>query len=223
MRISDSESHARFRYSVRPTRRSAEASRLLSCGCAHYRVQPDTARQLTVTLPPRGVAPRTIAPRGHRIPLLATLMEFPIPSTLEPRRIHSTPVCLTGYVPPAGFLTLSTVFSSPERPALFHAGNAHGISLSRGFPSLPGPATHRLGITLLTFLHRTNESSIRGVRAPRAETRLSDLFRLQGFAPTVNPYHLRDCYVRGDGRSPPELRMPLQGFALRSQATSRAT
>jgi hypothetical protein len=163
------------RYSVRPTRRSAEASRLLSCGCAHYRVQPDTARQLTAALPPRGVAPRSVAPRDHRAPLLATLMEFPTPSTRKPRRVHSTPVCLTGYVPPTGFLTLSTVCSSPERPALFHAGNAHGVSLSRGFPSLPGSATHRLGITLMTFLHRTNESSMRGVRAPRAETRFSDL------------------------------------------------
>jgi hypothetical protein len=143
------------RYSVRPTRRSAEASRLLSCGCAHYRVQPDTARQLTVALPPRGVAPRSVAPRDHRAPLLATLMEFPTPSTHKPRRVHSTPVCLTGYVPPTGFLTLTTVCSSPERPALFHAGNAHGVLLSRGFPSLPGSVTHRLGITLLTFLHRT--------------------------------------------------------------------
>jgi hypothetical protein len=129
------------RYSVRPTRRSAEASRLLSCGCAHYRVQPDTARQLTVALPPRGVAPRSVAPRDHRAPLLATLMEFPTPSTHKPRRVHSTPVCLTGYVPPTGFLTLSTGYSSLRRLALFHASSAHGVlSLSRDFPLLLGPA-----------------------------------------------------------------------------------
>jgi hypothetical protein len=188
--------------------------RLLSCGCAHYRVQPNVARQ----------PPAAALPRGGRLqPASATLMESGAPSTRKPRRVHSTPVCLTGYVPSTGFYTLSTACSSPERPALFHAGNAHGVLLSRGFPSLPGPATHRHGITLLTFLHRTNKLSMRGVRALRAETRFSDLFRLQGLAPTVNPYHRRDCYVRSNGRSPPELRLPLQGFTQHSQATSRAT
>jgi hypothetical protein len=33
------------RYSSRPTGRSAEAKQLLSCGCAHYRVQPNVARR----------------------------------------------------------------------------------------------------------------------------------------------------------------------------------
>jgi hypothetical protein len=124
------------------------------------------------------------------MPLLATLMEFPSPSTRKPRRVHSTPACLTGYVPSTGFHTLSTAFSSPERPALFHAGNAHGVLLSRGFPSPPGPPARRRWITLLTFLHRTNLLSMRGVRL-RALPRISDLCRLQGLAPTVNPYHHR--------------------------------
>jgi hypothetical protein len=101
--------------------------------------------------PPGALPPR----RAAEMPLLATLLEVPSPATLVLRRVHSTPACLTGYVPPTGFYTLSTVCSSPERPALFHAGNAHGVLLSRGFPSLPGSVTHRLGITLLTFLHRT--------------------------------------------------------------------
>jgi hypothetical protein len=153
------------RCSSRPARRSAEASRLLSCGCAHFRVQPDTARQLTTVQPPRGVTERSQLPRRTtEMPLLATLMEFPSPSTLELRRVHSTPACLTGYVPSTGFHTLSTVFSSPERPALFHAGNAHGVSLSRGFPSPPGPSARRRWITLMTFLHRTNRLSMRGAR-----------------------------------------------------------
>jgi hypothetical protein len=56
------------RYSSRPTRRSAEALRLLSCGCAHYRVQPDTARQLTTTRSPRRVSESPITPKGHREP-----------------------------------------------------------------------------------------------------------------------------------------------------------
>jgi hypothetical protein len=179
------------RFSSRPTRRSAEASRLLSCGCAHCRVQPDTARQLTTAKPPRRATKRSQSPRrATELPLLATLMEFPSPSTRKPRRVHSTPVCLTGYVPSTGFYTLSTACSSPERPALFHAGNVHGVSLSRGFPSPSGPPARRRWIALLTFLHRTNELSMRGVRL-RALPHISDLCRLQGLAPTVNPYHHR--------------------------------
>jgi hypothetical protein len=82
----------------------------------------------------------------------ATLMEFGAPSALQLRRIHSSPVCLTGYVPPTGFLTLTTAFSSPERPALFHAGNAHGVLLFRDFPSQPGPDSFRYRMTLSAFL-----------------------------------------------------------------------
>jgi hypothetical protein len=118
-------------------------------------------------------------------------MEFPFPSTLELRRVHSTPVCLTGYVPPTGFHTLTTVCSSPERPALFHAGNAHGISLSRGLPSPPGSA----GSSPRNYPHDVSPTHqlIADTWRPslHAETRFSDLYRLQGLAPTVNPYHHR--------------------------------
>jgi hypothetical protein len=119
--------------------------------------------------PPGALPPR----RAAEMPLLATLLEFPSPSTLELRRVHSTPACLTGYVPPTGFYTLSTVCSSPERPALFHAGNAHGVSLSRGFPSPPGPPARRRWIALVTFLHRTNILSMRGahLRTPKRASR----------------------------------------------------
>lgn len=70
----------------------------------------------------------------------ATLVEFFAPSAHQLKRVHFTPVYLAGYVPPSGFFTLSTAFSSLKRPALFHAGNAHGVSLYKGFPSQPGPA-----------------------------------------------------------------------------------
>jgi hypothetical protein len=60
-------------------------------------------------------------------------MEFCAPSTLEHERVHSTPACHTGYVPPSGFLTLSTAYSSPAPPALFQAGNALGVSALQGF------------------------------------------------------------------------------------------
>lgn len=71
--------------------------------------------------------------------LSATLLEFLYPSTHWPERVYSTPACHTDYVPSSGFCTLSTVYSSLERPTLFHAGNAHGLLLSRDLPSLPGP------------------------------------------------------------------------------------
>jgi hypothetical protein len=56
------------------------------------------------------------------------------PSESTPPRLANT-----GYVPPSGFLTLSAVSSSLGRPALFHAGDAHGVSPFRDFPSPPGP------------------------------------------------------------------------------------
>jgi len=118
--------------------------------------EPDHPEGSSGARPPR---------RAAGLPLSATLMEFPSPSTRKPRRVHSTPVCLTGYVPSTGFLTLSTVSASPERPALFHAGNAHGVFCPSGvFPHRQVPTTRRLGIALLTFLHRTGDSSTRGVR-----------------------------------------------------------
>jgi hypothetical protein len=82
----------------------------------------------------------------------ATLMEF-----LPLRRIspsESTPprIAKPGYVPSSGFLTLSTACSSPERPALFHAGNARGVLRSPGaFLRYQVPAARRPGIALLAF------------------------------------------------------------------------
>jgi hypothetical protein len=35
---------------------------------------------------------------------------------------------------PSGFLNLSTLYSPPNRPGLFHPGGAHGVVLPRGFP-----------------------------------------------------------------------------------------
>jgi hypothetical protein len=59
-------------------------------------------------------------------------MEFYAPSTLEHERVHSTPACHTGYVPPSGFLTLSTAYSSPAPPVIFQTGNALGVSALQG-------------------------------------------------------------------------------------------
>jgi hypothetical protein len=65
-------------------------------------------------------------------------------SLLPLRRLspsESTPPRLanTGYVPPTGFLTLSTACSSLERPALFHAGNALGVRPSGSSPHCQVP------------------------------------------------------------------------------------
>ena len=52
----------------------------------------------------------------------APLMRFVAPSALSTCRVHSTRACLTRYVPPPGFRTLMTAYSSTDYPALFHAG-----------------------------------------------------------------------------------------------------
>jgi hypothetical protein len=94
------------------------------------------------TLRRESAAPPRENPRTLGFP--ATLVEFIVPSAHQLKRVHFTPVYLTGYVPPSGFRTLSTGYSSLERSALFHADDAHGILLSRDFPSQPGPTSSSL-------------------------------------------------------------------------------
>jgi hypothetical protein len=50
------------------------------------------------------------------------------PTAHEESEVHSTRVCLARYVPLPGFPTLLGVFSSRNRPVLFHTGNALGVS-----------------------------------------------------------------------------------------------
>jgi len=88
----------------------------------------------------------------RKLAYLAPLMESRAPPTLKPERIHSTPVCLTGYVPPSGFLTLSAAYSSLRRLALFHAIASLGFTRSSGvFPRHQVPTARRRRIALLTF------------------------------------------------------------------------
>jgi hypothetical protein len=119
-------------------------------------------------------------------------MEFCAPSTLEHERVYSTPVCQAGYVPPSGFLTLSTVYSSPAPPALFQAGNALGVSALQGFSltvrfrrlitaeCLPGVSSSRR-----CYNNGIIEAFVKHDPASRISPRTA---RLQGFAPTANPY-----------------------------------
>jgi hypothetical protein len=113
---------ARIRYSCRSIGHSAETKQLLSCGYAHFRAVPNVARR-PYHRPLR---------RAHSGSTSDSHGVFS-PSTLQPERVHSTPACRTGYVPSSGFYTLSTACSSLERPALFHAGNAHGVLALQGF------------------------------------------------------------------------------------------
>ena len=77
-------------------------------------------------------------------------MGFLSPTTLEDWRIHCPGACLTPFVALTGFLSLSAPCSPPDRPALFHAGNAHGVSPSEPFP-LEEPYRLSAAFALLTF------------------------------------------------------------------------
>jgi hypothetical protein len=138
-------------------------------------------------------APPKENPRTLGFP--ATLVEFFAPSTRKPERVYLTPVYLTGYVPPTGFLTLTTVCSSLERLALFHARNVHGVLLSRGFPSQPGPVAHHYRMTLLAFLHHIPGRLTLGMRGvwylQASRPAVQTIGRLQGVAPVANPYRGR--------------------------------
>jgi hypothetical protein len=146
-----------LRYSDRPTCSAAEALERLSCSCAHFRVQPVVARLVRSTHLASGYDrprrnERTVhGPNGSAGQLSWSLVPLRrvSPSESTPPRLANT-----GYVPSTGFYTLSTAYSSLGRPALFHAGNAHGVPPFREFPSLPGPAARHDEISLLAFLLR---------------------------------------------------------------------
>ena len=63
------------------------------------------------------------------------LVRFVAPSARSTWRVHSTRDCLSRYVPPSGFRTPLTACSSPDYPALFHAGALMEFPPFRAFPS----------------------------------------------------------------------------------------
>jgi hypothetical protein len=133
------------------------------------------------------------APKSNKSGSISYSHGVSAPTTLEPERVHSTPACHTDYVPPSGFCTLSTVYSSLERPALFHAGNAHGISLYKGLPSrsgLAGSSPMRLPSWRFSSAKRSKLRNARAPDSPQTQSSacVTSLCRLQGLAPTVNPY-----------------------------------
>jgi len=137
----------------------------------------------------------------------APLMEFVPLRRLSPGESTPPRFANTGYVPSPGFLTLSTAYSSPGRPALFQTGGVHGVRSSGVFPRGQVP---QLVIAELPswrfFLRNANVMLAVRRRAPwrfRGATRTFG--RLQGVAPTENPYRWRIIHPEPNGRSPPEL------------------
>jgi hypothetical protein len=87
-------------------------------------------------------------------------------------RAHLPRACLTRYVAPSGFLNLLTLSFSRSRPALFHAGNALGVSPFRAFPL--SSAAFRLiagASTLMPLTKRLPKESLGSTPGPCAENR----------------------------------------------------
>lgn len=148
--------------------------------------------------PPTSTAPA--APKSNNCGYVSYSHGVFYPTTLKPERVYSTPVCHTDYVPPSGFRTLSTAFSSLERPALFHAGNAHGFLPFRDFPSLSGPTGSSPGKYPLDVSppQCTVSSALRGTRfsanpitSPRHEP-----LPPPGLCSDSESVPLLDCYIR---------------------------
>ena len=127
-------------------------------------------------------------------------MRFSAPTALEIRKVHQHGAARSRFVPPSGFLSLLTVYSLPNPPALFHAGNAHGV-----FPSehcTPDSAT------LLS-----KELPSCGCSGLRSEDR-GLLPPLQGFEPSREPYRAGEPLGPPDDRNSPGL-AALQGLSPR--------
>jgi hypothetical protein len=112
-----------------------------------------------------------------------------------------------GSVPSPGFLTLSTVYSSPRRPTIFRLVTPMGFRSPRVFPHHQVPWAHRHhGIALLAFFPRCPTQDFRALRRLTQEPRIcSSLFRLQDFAPIVDPYCQQRLLDLVDSRSLLEL------------------
>jgi hypothetical protein len=119
------------------------------------------------------------------------LMRFRAPSTFELGRVHYSPACLTGSVPPSGFLTLSTAYASSEPPGLVSCRvRPWGYSL-QGF----SPAAS------------TRDSSSRAL-PPGVFTGPEGQALASRVSPAADPYRAPRT---ANGRSPPGLH-PLQGL-----------
>jgi hypothetical protein len=230
----------------------SKATQRLSCGCAHFKVQPNRARRSdqssrtlrTMSSPstPYGVSSRSPpnsptsleeAARILRGRILERWAFRQLSWSSSPLRRNSSgestkaPDCLTGFVPPTGFLTLSTACSSPERPALFHAGDARGVLLSRDFPSQPGPGSFRRRIALSAFL-LTSASGLTAWDVWRPapaglSTRGPDHSSPTGLCSGCESVPREDCYIQNPAADSLLSFFTSPGYCPGSMATSRAT
>jgi hypothetical protein len=96
-----------------------------------------------------------------------TLTRFRAPSARSTCRVHSTRACLTRYVPPPGFPTLLTAYSSAGYPALFHAGALMEFPTLQSFSLVRSRSASRRSHTLLPFAGQAIRALQGAVREPR--------------------------------------------------------
>jgi hypothetical protein len=133
-----------------------------------------------------------------KVPSLAQKGSRPPPMEFLPlQRIQLEESTRPGLASPGTFrlqgsLTLLAVCSSSSLPALFHAGNAHGVSPFRGFPSQGAAPPHQRSVTLLTFFPASclqPRSAGDGRPLPRhLGFREGPFNRLQGFYLPKSPF-----------------------------------
>jgi hypothetical protein len=85
-------------------------------------------------------------------------MEFIPLQRLTTRGVHIPRVCLARFVPPTGFLTLMTAYSSPCLPALFHAGTLLGFHPPGVSPLREQPILFRWTLPSWRFFPRVASS-----------------------------------------------------------------
>jgi hypothetical protein len=176
-----------------------------------YALSPFTGPSSEVFLPP----PSPRKPRFTQLPALEVYLSFrvhpkvpplswPKPESRPPPMeflplqrittsgVHITRVYLARFVPPTGFLTLLTAFSSHLPPGPVSCRNALGVPPSRGFPSQGAAHPPRMDNTLLAFsparcLQPWSEGG--GRPLPRhLEFREGPFTRLQGLALPKSPF-----------------------------------
>jgi hypothetical protein len=155
----------------------------------------------------------------------ATLMEFfPLrrisPSESTPRRL-AAPATFR----PQGFTPSRRLAPRSNARPCFMPVTSMGFCPPGVFPHCQVPSARHRGIPLLAFL-LTLRSKLRNARHPLLRKHhhsacVTSLFRLQGLAPTANPYRRWTVTSVANGRSPPELSPPLQGLPTPSGHVAR--
>jgi hypothetical protein len=136
------------------------------------------------------------------------------PSESTPRRL-ATPTTFR----PQGFTPSRRLAPRSNARPCFMPVTSLGFRSPGAFPRCQvHPARHRLEDPPGVFSSALH-SKLRNASAPASpQTHLKDLrhepiVRLQGFAPTADPYRRWTVTSEANGRSPPELSPPLQGLA----------